>query len=190
MSAGVYLTLVHHPVRDRFGETVTTAVTNLDVHDLSRSARTYGLRAYFIVTPIEAQRILVDRILEHWRTGPGRERVPERADALGLCRSVESIEQVISNIADSEGHAPWVVATAARSSLGIAPLSFADVRATMSLAERPTLIVLGTGHGLADTVLQSADALLAPIRGPTDYNHLSVRAAGAIILDRLLGHHV
>jgi hypothetical protein len=29
--------------------------------------------------------------------------------------------------------------------------------------------------------------VLAPIRGNTSYNHLSVRSAAAIILDRLLG---
>jgi len=31
------------------------------------------------------------------------------------------------------------------------------------------------------------DMLLEPIEGYTDYNHLSVRSAAAIILDRLLG---
>lgn len=34
---------------------------------------------------------------------------------------------------------------------------------------------------------QRADIVLEAIRGATDYNHLSVRAAGAIILDRLRG---
>ncbi|MCP4198996.1 MAG: RNA methyltransferase, partial [Proteobacteria bacterium] len=36
-------------------------------------------------------------------------------------------------------------------------------------------------------VLTSSDAVLAPIGDPDDWNHLSVRGAVAIILDRLLG---
>ena len=68
----VYCALVHHPVRDRAGQTVTTAVTNLDVHDIARSARTFGLRRYYVVTPIEAQHVLVQRIIDHWTHGAGR----------------------------------------------------------------------------------------------------------------------
>jgi hypothetical protein len=55
---------------------------------------------------------------------------------------------------------------------------------------KPVLVVFGTGWGLAPTVVESADALLEPVRGVREeYNHLSVRAACAIILDRLLGKH-
>ena len=48
-------------------------------------------------------------------------------------------------------------------------------------------LVLGTAWGLTDDFLNQADYLLEPICGPTDYNHLSVRSAAAIMLDRLLG---
>jgi hypothetical protein len=48
------------------------------------------------------------------------------------------------------------------------------------------LLLFGTGWGLADEVLEAADALLPPLAGPSGYNHLSVRAAAAIVLDRLL----
>jgi hypothetical protein len=52
----------------------------------------------------------------------------------------------------------------------------------------PVLLVFGTGWGLADEVCARAQAQLAPIRSPREdgYNHLSVRAAAAIIFDRLL----
>jgi hypothetical protein len=58
----------------------------------------------------------------------------------------------------------------------------------MADANRPSLILFGTGWGLAPAVLDQADAFLAPLRGasPDGYNHLSVRAACAIVLDRLL----
>jgi hypothetical protein len=51
----------------------------------------------------------------------------------------------------------------------------------------PCLLIFGTAWGLSPALLETADFVLAPIEGPTDYNHLSVRSAAAIILDRLLG---
>ena len=178
----LYCALVHHPVRARDGSAVTTAITNLDVHDIARSARTYGLAGYFLVTPIEAQHLLAKRILDHWRTGAGARRVPERTDALSLVRIVASIADARDAI-DS----PYVVATAARAVEGIATRSFEEERARFAAARAPTLLLFGTGHGLTDDTLRSADAVLPPITGPGGYNHLSVRAAAAITLDRLRG---
>ena len=176
----LHIALVHHPVINKKGEVVTTAVTNLDVHDLARSAKTYGAKSYFIVSPITAQKQIVDRILEHWREGAGRERVPQRGVALSLVKVVESLEEAKARLED-----PVVVATAANPR-GRAVVSVADERARLRTDPRPTLLVFGTGHGLADSVLDGADALLEPIRFGT-YNHLSVRAAAAITLDRLVG---
>jgi len=51
----------------------------------------------------------------------------------------------------------------------------------------PTLLVFGTAHGLAPEITEIADYTLPPIEGFSEYNHLSVRAAVAIICDRLLG---
>jgi hypothetical protein len=47
------------------------------------------------------------------------------------------------------------------------------------------LLLLGTGWGLAAEVLDRVDDVLEPIAGAGPYNHLSVRAAAAIMLDRL-----
>jgi hypothetical protein len=49
------------------------------------------------------------------------------------------------------------------------------------------LILLGTGWGLADALIPSVSRVLAPIEGASAWNHLSVRSAGAVILDRLFG---
>ena len=179
----IYCALVHHPVRDRSGEVVTTAITNLDVHDIARSARTYGLSGYFLVTPIDAQRRIVDRILEHWLEGDGLRRQPARGEALRLIAPVSSIEDAVSHIEQAQGRRPQIWATSARRD-GDVQISFADAR--NRLADGPVLILFGTGDGLADAALGLADALLPPIR-PGGYNHLSVRAAAAIILDRILG---
>jgi tRNA (guanine37-N1)-methyltransferase len=184
--APIYVGLVHHPVKDREQNTVATAVTNLDVHDLSRSCRSYGLSGYFVITPIEAQRALVGKILEHWVEGSGQKRVPERKVALSLCEPIDTIEAAIQAITERHGQKPTVAVTAARLPNGSAPVSPADARAQMRAADRPWLILFGTGHGLAASVLEAADLSLPPIR-PGVYNHLSVRAACAIMLDRLFG---
>ncbi len=182
----VYCALLHYPVRDRDGQCVTTAVTNLDVHDIARSARTYGVERYYVVTPIEAQHLLVQRIIEHWSTGAGRRRIPERQVALALCQPVASLQQVLAELEAREGRRPLLVATSARSEPGRASTSFSALRARLATEDEAFLILFGTGHGLADPVLAQADLLLEPIAGPGDYNHLSVRAAAAIVLDRLL----
>jgi tRNA (guanine37-N1)-methyltransferase len=184
----VYLALLHHPVRDRAGEIITTAVTNLDVHDIARSARAYDLAGYFLVTPIEAQAQLIERILEHWRSGAGARRVPERAEALRLCRTAPSLGVVVRQVEREAGEAPKVLVTSARAVSEASPLEPAQARALFDRA--PAILVFGTGHGLAPEVLAGADGALAPIRRHASYNHLSVRAAVAITLDRLFGDGV
>ena len=186
MSAPLDVALLHHPVRDRAGATVTSAVTNLDVHDIARSSCTFGVGRYYVVTPIEAQHVLVRRITEHWTTGAGRRRMPERHEALELCAPVSSLEEAIADATQRHGRAPKLIATAARSA-GRAPTRCAELRATLRESAEPHLLLFGTGHGLADEILDRADILLEPIAGAGSYNHLSVRAAAAIILDRLLG---
>lgn len=183
--ASAYCALVHHPVIDRAGEDITTSITNLDVHDIARSARTYGLRGYFIVSPIEAQHPVVQRILDHWCEGSGRKRFPERAEALSIVEISLSVEDAIARIEAREGRSPRLVVTSARS--GLDRTSYEAEAARLAQDPRPTLLLFGTGHGLSDRLLRRADALLEPIQGPTDYNHLSVRAAAAITLDRLFG---
>jgi hypothetical protein len=180
----VAIALVHHPVLDGQGATVTTAVTNLDVHDLARSARTYGCSDYFVVHPITAQRQLVERIREHWTEGSSGRRIPDRREALGVLRIVESLGDAFDALGGRSGVELWV--TAARR-LGPA-VSFAEARARLEGDGKPVLIAFGTGWGLAPDVIGLADALLEPIRAAKgDYNHLSVRSACAIALDRLLG---
>lgn len=184
----VYCALVHYPIRDREGLTATSAVTNIDVHDIARSSHTFGLRGMFVVTPIEAQRALVVRILEHWRIGAGKRRMPHRSEALAICQPAYTVEDVRAQITATHGVAPKVIATAARSD-GVSRVStFQEVRVQLAASEeadKPWLILFGTGHGLVDDILSAADVLVEPIRGRADYNHLSVRAAAAIVFDRL-----
>jgi hypothetical protein len=188
------IALVHYPVLDGKGDVVTTAVTNLDVHDLARSARSYGCTDYFITHPIAAQRELVTRIRDHWTEGSSGRRIPDRREALTVLRIVPSLDAAVEALGGRSSVEVWV--TAARA-LGT-PVSFADARVRLESGgssddasgpeKRSVLLVFGTGWGLAPSVVAGADALLEPIRATTgDYNHLSVRAACAIALDRLRG---
>lgn len=185
----VALALVHHPVLDREGGIVTTAITNLDLHDMARSARTYGAQALFVVHPIAAQRLLAERIRQHWVSGSGRKRIPDRALALEIVRVVPALEDVYEALAGAEGRGGvevWSTAAAAR---GASVTTYAEARERLAAAGRPVVIAFGTGWGLAPEVVLGADVRLEPIRARADtgYNHLSVRAACAITLDRLLG---
>jgi hypothetical protein len=184
----VYCALVHHPVRDREGATVTASVTNIDIHDIARSSHTFGLCGMFVVTPIDAQRALVVQILEHWRVGGGKRRMPHRSEALAMCQPSSSIQEAVQLITAREGRAPRLIATAARALPNKALSSYSSASTLLAQADPvPSLLLFGTGHGLAESVLSDADLLLEPIHGVSDYNHLSVRAAAAIVFDRLFG---
>lgn len=178
------IALVHHPVLDAQGAVVTSTLTNIDVHDLSRSARTYGCSDFFMVHPIEAQRTICARIVEHWTTGSSSKRIPDRKDALALVRIVPSIEEAVTALSEGATR-PRIWVTAARE-VGTT-LAWADARRALDSDPRPVLLLFGTSWGLAPDVVQAADAVLAPIHGPGEWNHLSVRAACAISLDRLRG---
>ncbi len=190
MSAPVYVVLLHYPISNRRGETVTTAVTNMDIHDISRTARTYGAKGYFIVTPIEEQHELVGRILAHWSTDRSRQYHPDRVEAVSLVRLVRDFEQVKAAIRSECGEDPEVVLTDARPLPN--SITYAEYRRELESTERtrPVAVVFGTGWGVAEAVYPAVDRILGPIYGPEGregYNHLSVRSAVAIILDRLFG---
>lgn len=186
------IALVHHPVLDKSGGIVTTALTNLDVHDLARSARTYGCTDYFVVHPIAAQRELATRIVDHWTEGSSAKRIPDRKDALSVVRPVETLSAAISvlrgpdataaNAANDVDVEVWV--TAART-IGN-PITFAAAHDRLHGDGPPVLLVFGTGWGLAPEITDAAHAVIEPIRGAGEWNHLSVRAACAIALDRLV----
>ncbi|WP_077073916.1 tRNA (guanosine(37)-N1)-methyltransferase TrmD [Mailhella massiliensis] len=183
--------LLHHPVRLKDRKTGTTSLTNLDIHDIARISRTYGISGFFVVTPLKDQLRLLATLLSHWTEGPGLSFNADRAEALRLVRPEESLESAIATLTTDRGLPPFVVGTSAQPLLDKKhrerrPAStFDEVRDR--LADRPVLLLLGTGHGIAPEVLEQCDAVLPPLRWMDEYNHLPVRAAAAILLDRLLG---
>ncbi len=180
----LYVALIHYPVVNKNGETIASALTNLDLHDISRAAKTYGLKAFFVVTPLEDQKDLIKRIISHWTEGIGAQYNPKRRSALELIRVHDTFSDVLDRIAASEGMDPITVATCARTYSG--NISYPKFRAMLNNG-MPYVLILGTAWGLAEEFICAADYVLEPIAGKTGYNHLSVRSAAAIILDRLLG---
>ena len=188
-----YLGLIHYPVLDRKGEEITTSVTNMDVHDISRTCKTFGLKEFAIVTPIEAQHALVGRILGHWRgdrSNPAMTHFhPDRPNALSCAKLYHSFEEVLASIREREGKDPAIVFTAAKQQGEI--LAEKQLLERLAIDNRPLFLLFGTGWGLSKTLRDQAHYHLPPIEGvDSDYNHLSVRSAVAIYCDRLFGHHL
>lgn len=176
--------LVHAPVVNRKGETIGSAVTNLDLHDIARACRTYGVDTYWVITPYPEQQELAGQIIGHWTDGYGKTANPDRGDALSLIRISDSLNGVITIVKKKWGSELQVVATCARPREDT--VEYGTVRSRLD-AQVPLLLLFGTAWGLAPEVFAAVDATLPPVRGPGDYNHLSVRSAASIILDRLLG---
>ncbi|MEF2143883.1 MAG: tRNA (guanosine(37)-N1)-methyltransferase TrmD [Desulfovibrionaceae bacterium] len=181
----LYLALVHYPVTNKFGDTVAVSLTNLDIHDMSRVSRTYALGGLILVTPIADQRELAATLLKHWVAGPGGQANPDRAEALGQASVVSDLEMAVHMVEKMAGQRPRVAATSARLEKKGGPFRTpAEVRGWLD--EQPVLLLFGTGSGLAPQALEGAE-LLRPLRCLDAYNHLSVRSAVAITVDRILG---
>ena len=190
----IFLALIHHPVLNRLGEVSTTAVTNVDIHDLARSGRTYGVERFFVVTPIALQQELIGRVIRHWQTGGGGKRNASRSEAFARAEVAHDLATAVSRVQEITGQRPDVVVTGAQ--LRKDTISFRELRERLAAEDtarpgRPVLVLFGTGHGLAPEVVEQADLRLPAIDGPEGaggYNHLPVRAAAAIVLDRLAGN--
>jgi hypothetical protein len=185
MVSRVFVALLHHPVYNKRDEIITTSITNLDIHDIARSSRTYDVEKVYFIHPIESQQRLATDILTYWQHGYGAEYNADRKEALSIVTLKNTLADAIEEIKTSCGKAPVVVTTDAR----IFPntISYRNLRSQMEGSDTPYLVLFGTGWGIERELMQSFDYILEPIMGRGPYNHLSVRAAVAIILDRLLG---
>ena len=185
LSQNLYIGLVHGPIRSKDGKEITTSVTNLDIHYISRTARTFGFKRYFIITPIKNQQMMVKKILGFWEADSGLIYNPDRKEALAEAEVTDSIELAIAEITRLEGKKPCVVVTGAN--FDAYDGKEKELIAKIRLDETPMFLLFGTGWGLTASVTEQADFRLEPIFGIANdgYNHLSVRSAVAIYCDRL-----
>ncbi|MDL2269393.1 RNA methyltransferase [Desulfosarcina sp. OttesenSCG-928-A07] len=181
----VYVALIHYPVMDKNGEAIASAVTNLDLHDIARACETYGTAGYYVVTPLADQQELVRQILDHWRIGKGGSYNPLRQKALEQVRLKSDVAGAVAEITAIHGGPPRTVATTARRKDGAIPVG--QLQEMIRTDPAPVMLFFGTAWGLSDDLMDAADHILEPLMETGDYNHLSVRSAAAIVLDRLLG---
>jgi len=180
-----YVALLHHDVIVGQGEPGTSSVTSLDIHDIARSSRTYGIEHYFIATPLKDQQKIVKNMLQFW-SDAGIDYNKKRSEAVKLVSVVDSLDQIIQEIEKKEGKRPLIVGTSARQ-MGDAELISYYEQEKVWNKERPVLLIFGTARGISEALLSKCDYLLMPLEGFSKFNHLSVRSAVAIILDRWMG---
>lgn len=180
-----YIGLVHGPIKSKDGSEITTSVTNLDIHDISRTARTFGFKKYFLITPIKNQQSMVKKILGFWESDSGLIYNPDRKNALQEAFVIDSIEDAVAEITRLEGKKPCVVVTGANFEKYDGKEK--ELLSKLRLDQTPMFLLFGTGWGLTAPVVEQADFRLEPIFGIANdgYNHLSVRSAVAIYCDRL-----
>lgn len=175
----IYIALVHYPVYNKNKEIVTTCITGFDLHDIARTALTFGITKYFVVNPAQAQLEFAKRILDCWKSEQSYLHNWTRAEAFERLELAETFDQVVQKIGS-----PKIIVTSAKS---VGSVKFEVMRETIKKSGEDFLIVFGTGWGLTEEIMNKADYVLEPIVGPGEYNHLSVRSAAAIVLDRLFG---
>jgi hypothetical protein len=183
--ATVGIALLHYPVFDKNHRVVATAVTNLDLHDIARLAKTYNLVRYYVVTPLPEQQEISRRIVHHWREGWGATYNPKRKEALDLMTVVGTLEEAVNDMSLNFSGPVKTIATGAKGTSN--SVTYREMSELIRLPGMNYLLLLGTGWGLVEQVLSEADYVLAPISGKSKYNHLSVRSAASIIVDRLFG---
>lgn len=185
MKSPLYVGLVHYPIYDKNFNVIATAITNYDLHDISRSAKTYGVKKYFIIHHVQGQLDMMHKIIGFWESTVGRKYNSYRTQAFDIVDIRSSIAAAVEAVTEAEGKPPYVVTTDARTYANT--ISYKNLRRKREEEDTPILLLLGTGYGMTKETMEQFDFILEPIYGAGDYNHLSVRSAAAIILDRLAG---
>lgn len=186
LSGGAYVMEVHYPVLDKRGEKSSTAITGMDLHDIARACRTYGIKKYLLVTPIAQQREMAKRIAGHWTSGWGADYNPDRREAFSTLKIFASVQKAVAWAEEKEKKPVFKIATTAKRHAGAQ--HWLTLKREILRRDHSPLIIFGTGWGLHDEVMEMADAVMTPICGGKDgWNHLSVRSAVSITLDRFFG---
>ncbi len=181
----VHLVLRHDNVLGRGDAPIHASVTQIDLHDFCRLCYTYGLGGFHCVTEIEAQHKICAEILRFWQEGYGKDYNPDRVRALDSLHLHHSFDSLLDFFGASGGPAPLLIGTSAQEQEK--KLDFGSFSSIIERSGRPAVIQFGTSWGLSPGQLRRCDWVLPPIVGHNGYNHLSVRCAAAIIVDRLFG---
>jgi tRNA (guanine37-N1)-methyltransferase len=180
--SNLYVVLIHFPVKSKKGLPIGSALTTIDMHDIARASITFGVKGVYVVTPYEDQAVLAGQVIDHWTKGVGGTLNPFRKSALELIRVTRSFEEAVIGMKQERMESVVTIATSAAA----IPGSITTEMLKQKLENRAShALVFGTAWGLADELLDTCDYTLSPILGKAGYNHLSVRSAVSIYLDRI-----
>jgi tRNA (guanine37-N1)-methyltransferase len=158
----------------------------MDLHDIARACRTYGIKKYLLVTPLAQQRDMAKKIAAHWTEGWGSTYNPDRSEAFSTLKIFASVNRALKWVSEREKAKPFTIATTAKPAEGA--VHWLSLKRRILEEDLPPVFIFGTGWGLHEDVLKEADSVMTPIAGGTDsWNHLSVRSAVSITLDRFFG---
>ncbi|MEN3028339.1 MAG: RNA methyltransferase [Aquificaceae bacterium] len=183
----VFIALLHYPAMDREGRTIITSFTTMDLHDIARPARAYEINTYYIVQPVDGQRLIIKKQIDYWLSEEGRRTNPTRNQVVRLVKLCYTFDEVLEDIQAIRGRRPLTVGTDARKYPNT--VSYQWLSKEIEKRERDFLLVFGTGYGIPPSLIGTFDHILEPVQGAGDWNHLSVRNAVAIVLDRLLSRN-
>ena len=141
-NSNIHLALVHFPVYNKSGEVIVSSVTTLDVHDISRVCRTYGVGTFYVITPLKTQQELLERLVSHWLTGHGAEYNPTRKEALLKTVVKNNLDEVVKEITEETGIKPCVIVTGARQAAE--SIGYEALKKELKQG-KPHLLVFGTG---------------------------------------------
>lgn len=186
LSKGAYVMEVHYPVLDKRGEKSSTSITGMDLHDIARACRTYGIKKYLLVTPLQQQREMAQKIVTHWTEGWGASYNHDRSEAFSTLKIFASVNRALKWVREREKTEPFKIATTAKSVGGA--VHWLSLKRRILEEDLAPVFIFGTGWGLHQDVIDEADSVMTPIAGGLDsWNHLSVRSAVSITLDRFFG---
>ncbi|MEN3033977.1 MAG: RNA methyltransferase [Aquificaceae bacterium] len=179
----VSVALLHYPALDKNGKHVVTSFVTLDLHDIARPVRAYELGSYYIIQPVDGQREVIKKQLQYWLSEEGAKINPTRHEVVSLVKLSYTLDEVMEDIFTQTGKRPKLIGTDAREYPF--KISYKELTEILKDKNQQFLLVFGTGYGIPPELLKTFDYMLEPIKGAGDWNHLSVRNAVAIILDRL-----
>jgi hypothetical protein len=145
---------------------------------------TFGIELCYIVTPLLRQRQITEQLIHHWQQGYGATYNPLRGEALKKVAIRNDLDEMLTEIRqDGE---PIIIGTSSLEREQKA-IGYDGLLRWIRREERPFLLLFGTGWGLTEETVGLCQKMLMPIKGAAEYNHLSLRVAVGIILDRIFG---
>ena len=145
---------------------------------------TFGIELCYIVTPLPKQRQIMEKLIHHWEHGYGAKYNPIRSAALKKVRIKNDMNEMLEEI--KQDGEPIIIGTSSLER-GHKIIGYGELSQWTGNSERPFLMLFGTGWGLTDETIDLCEKMLPPVKGAGEYNHLSLRVAVGIILDRIFG---